>query len=175
MAKRDDINAKRRAEYAANPEPRKTISRAYREANHEKVLEEKRRYHQSIRGKISHHKGCVLRRARMAAVAAVKCDSGIHWSTLAEKQGSMTCSICGKECVRTPDRRGSLYPTVDHIIPISKGGSHTWDNVRLACRGCNTAKRDRLPTMVKAQLQEQRQQLSSEGRQQLIAQMGQGG
>ena len=39
---------------------------------------------------------------------------------------------------------GDTYPTRDHVIPIVKGGTHTWDNVRLACRKCNSDKNDRL-------------------------------
>jgi hypothetical protein len=34
--------------------------------------------------------------------------------------------------------------TVDHIIPISKGGSHTWENVRNCCLKCNITKHDRI-------------------------------
>lgn len=33
-----------------------------------------------------------------------------------------------------------LLATVDHIHPVSKGGSHTWENVALACLLCNTRK-----------------------------------
>ena len=39
---------------------------------------------------------------------------------------------------------GENYPSIDHVVPLSKGGSHTWDNVRLAHRGCNRIKRDSL-------------------------------
>jgi 5-methylcytosine-specific restriction endonuclease McrA len=35
---------------------------------------------------------------------------------------------------------GDKYPTIDHIAPISKGGTHTWDNVGLACKRCNSLK-----------------------------------
>lgn len=31
---------------------------------------------------------------------------------------------------------------VEHVIPRSKGGGHTWDNVRIACSGCNLLKGD---------------------------------
>jgi len=31
---------------------------------------------------------------------------------------------------------------VEHVIPRSKGGSHTWNNVRIACSGCNLLKGD---------------------------------
>jgi len=34
--------------------------------------------------------------------------------------------------------------SIDHIIPRSKGGEHTWENVVAACRRCNVRKRDRL-------------------------------
>ena len=38
------------------------------------------------------------------------------------------------------------YPSIDHVIALSNGGSHTWDNVRLAHKGCNTKKSDKLFT-----------------------------
>lgn len=34
--------------------------------------------------------------------------------------------------------------SIDHVIPRSKGGLHTWENVVAACRSCNSRKRDRL-------------------------------
>lgn len=37
---------------------------------------------------------------------------------------------------------GYDYPSIDHVIPISKGGTHTWDNVRLAHHHCNSIKKD---------------------------------
>jgi 5-methylcytosine-specific restriction endonuclease McrA len=32
---------------------------------------------------------------------------------------------------------------IDHVIPRSRGGTHTWDNVVAACRRCNHTKADR--------------------------------
>jgi 5-methylcytosine-specific restriction endonuclease McrA len=34
--------------------------------------------------------------------------------------------------------------SIDHIVPRSRGGTHTWENVVAACRACNSKKRDRL-------------------------------
>jgi 5-methylcytosine-specific restriction endonuclease McrA len=31
-------------------------------------------------------------------------------------------------------------PTIDHVVPVSYGGTHTKDNVRACCFGCNTNK-----------------------------------
>lgn len=36
--------------------------------------------------------------------------------------------------------------TVEHIIPQSKGGKTTWDNVAVACYACNNKKGDNMPT-----------------------------
>src|SRR5258705_2206708 len=38
---------------------------------------------------------------------------------------------------------GSRADSIDHVVPRSKGGTHTWDNVVAACRPCNVRKRDR--------------------------------
>lgn len=56
------------------------------------------------------------------------------------------CQICGLLVDDSAIENGHikrLYPTIDHIIPLSKGGSHTWDNVRLAHMSCNAGKCDR--------------------------------
>ncbi len=39
---------------------------------------------------------------------------------------------------------GAAAENIDHVIPRSKGGTHTWENVVAACRPCNTRKEDRL-------------------------------
>ena len=53
------------------------------------------------------------------------------------------CQICGKP-VDAGDykhgKTGNLYPTIDHIIPMSLGGGHVWDNVQLAHMYCNAKK-----------------------------------
>ena len=39
---------------------------------------------------------------------------------------------------------GATAENIDHVIPRSRGGTHTWENVVAACRPCNTRKEDRL-------------------------------
>jgi 5-methylcytosine-specific restriction endonuclease McrA len=34
--------------------------------------------------------------------------------------------------------------TIDHVVPRSRGGGHTWENCVAACRMCNSKKADRL-------------------------------
>lgn len=45
-----------------------------------------------------------------------------------------TCQYCLK--------RGN---TIDHILPKSRGGGNTWENLCVACFDCNTKKSDRTP------------------------------
>ena len=39
---------------------------------------------------------------------------------------------------------GAKADTVDHVIPRSRGGAHSWENCVAACSGCNHRKADRL-------------------------------
>lgn len=43
------------------------------------------------------------------------------------------CQYCGRSA-----------ESIDHVVPRSRGGVHTWENVVAACGRCNTTKRDRL-------------------------------
>src|SRR5438105_6195348 len=49
-----------------------------------------------------------------------------------------TCQYCGA--------RSNL--TVDHVIPRSKGGPSSWDNIVASCAPCNRRKGDQLPRQV---------------------------
>ena len=33
---------------------------------------------------------------------------------------------------------------IDHVVPRSRGGTHSWDNVVASCRSCNAHKEDRM-------------------------------
>lgn len=51
------------------------------------------------------------------------------------------CQLCGRKLSKK--NRGTLRddaPELDHIIPISRGGGHTYLNTQCACRKCNGEK-----------------------------------
>ena len=96
------------------------------------------------------------RRARTRS----KCgsDIGISWKSLSKRDG-MHCYLCKVLCDPLDfDRKGNAfvarprYPSVDHVIPLVPpttshlAGTHTWDNVRLACMKCNTTKSNSVST-----------------------------
>jgi 5-methylcytosine-specific restriction endonuclease McrA len=39
---------------------------------------------------------------------------------------------------------GATAENIDHVVPRSRGGTHTWENVVAACRPCNMRKEDHL-------------------------------
>jgi 5-methylcytosine-specific restriction endonuclease McrA len=46
---------------------------------------------------------------------------------------SWSCQYCG-----------AAAENLDHVLPKSRGGTHTWENVVAACRRCNSKKENRL-------------------------------
>lgn len=51
------------------------------------------------------------------------------------------CYLCDHEIdVMIDDKRDPMYLHIDHIIPISRGGQHTWDNVAPTHARCNESK-----------------------------------
>jgi len=42
--------------------------------------------------------------------------------------------------------------TLDHFIPLSRGGNTTRANILVACRSCNASKHDKMPTELLGQL-----------------------
>lgn len=82
-----------------------------------------------------------------------KCNGEIDHSISLEKlarRDKNTCHICGRKCDKHDFRvdaggnfiAGDNHPSLDHVMPLSKGGTHTWDNVKLAHCKCNRIKSD---------------------------------
>jgi hypothetical protein len=95
-------------------------------------------------------------------------DKSIVWEAVWDRFGPY-CYICGKESIYNQEDLGIRQGTkawktrwgdyvrgdadrnavVEHVIPRSNGGPHTWDNVRIACNKCNLIKGDKLPPPTK--------------------------
>jgi 5-methylcytosine-specific restriction endonuclease McrA len=58
---------------------------------------------------------------------------------------NFTCQYCG---IRTKEL------TLDHVVPRSKGGPHTWENLVSACRQCNHRKGGKMLEEAKLRLLE---------------------
>ena len=59
------------------------------------------------------------------------------------------CQLCGvktrffKSLYDTPFDTGPVAGSVDHIIPVSKGGTDDPQNLRWSCRSCNCSRGNR--------------------------------
>lgn len=85
----------------------------------------------ACRARASHRKRRHLERAAMRE------GEMFTLREIAERDG-WTCHICGK---KIPDRPSGLRDedaSIDHLIPLTSGGSHTRANVALAHRICNS-------------------------------------
>lgn len=54
------------------------------------------------------------------------------------------CQCCGKLLSFDVGVTENNYPSIDHVIPLSRGGSHQWENVQLLCRKCNILKSNKI-------------------------------
>ncbi len=76
-----------------------------------------------------------------------------------------TCQFCGK-----------LFPaselTLDHVMPRSRGGRSTWENLVACCYSCNNNKGDRTPEEAGLQLQRRPRPFTLHTSRQLMRLMG---
>jgi 5-methylcytosine-specific restriction endonuclease McrA len=69
-------------------------------------------------------------------------EKGISKSALKKKFGTK-CYYCKKEMdfsVGVGRKFNKDMATIEHLIPLARGGEHTWENTVLACRHCNISK-----------------------------------
>lgn len=95
-----------------------------------------KRYRQTHPKKASHRRKHLRRMQHYAAKYGwplPEYDNTITLESVVKKYNNI-CQICGEPCDKTLPKK---QPTIDHVIELCLGGSHTWDNVRLACNECN--------------------------------------
>jgi 5-methylcytosine-specific restriction endonuclease McrA len=61
------------------------------------------------------------------------------------RRDAFQCQYCG-------GRPGLKQLSIDHVIPVSRGGETTWENCVVACVRCNTRKGNRTPEQAKMPL-----------------------
>lgn len=130
-----------RARYRKDPERHKESARRWREKN----LDYARSY-DSFRYARDREKRIELAtkqsHIRRARLSKVETDSGLTRSALRKRDGDK-CYYCHRvmDFSRAVGRKfHDLHATIEHLQPISRGGSHTFDNCVLACRSCNLTK-----------------------------------
>lgn len=77
---------------------------------------------------------------RMRKMNAGKFEK-ISLDEIGERDG-WVCQLCGLPCPRAtrPYKHSGQSPSLDHIVALSRGGSHTRENLQLAHVTCNARK-----------------------------------
>lgn len=127
---REERLAYTRQYYKDNQEAFRARTLAYRLADPErykaqrKASRDKRPYtphaYSHIRNAVKRHPDC------LAMDGAENPKLLKEWMLKPENK---ICKYCGDETWHT-----------DHIVPLSKGGKHSWDNIQRLCKTCNLAK-----------------------------------
>jgi 5-methylcytosine-specific restriction endonuclease McrA len=127
-AHRDDIRAKSRASYAADPSAAKERIRRTVGANPEKY----RAIHSQWKAANKDAVNASTHRRR----ARIKGNGGSYtaaeWRAL-KAAHDFRCLMCKRQ-------EPAIRLTVDHVIPISEGGPNTIDNIQPLCKSCNSKK-----------------------------------
>ena len=156
---------KRRERRLANLEQERATAKQYRETHQEEIAKHKAQYQSTVRGRelmlaagrryrhtdkgmarsraqsarwgktkkgrLSSRIRCARRRARLLNAPGV--FTAKDWHEILRIQQNK-CFYCNKTFSE------SLPTTMDHVIPLSKGGSHDPKNIVAACRSCNSKK-----------------------------------
>lgn len=107
---RDERCAYNHEHYLKNREKKAVIKALWKKNNPGKVRIQKKNYR-------------YLKRANGTGVTTQQ------WEDIVRKY-NYRCAYCGRKC----------YLTVDHVIPVSKGGEHSPCNIVPACVECNSKK-----------------------------------
>jgi len=139
------IYAKTRRWQLAHPEAVKIYGARDREKARSNPVRMEKMRQKSIRWFLEHpsYRRAASQRRRALLRGAQITDRFIDIALVYERDHGM-CTLCGYPVdagLKWPDKR---IPTIDHRIPVTRGGDHSYRNTKLAHHYCNTLKNNRL-------------------------------
>lgn len=133
-ALRPKYAAVQRALHKKHPERAAIYAATHRKKHREQINAASRAHGKTERGRLVSRAAAALRRARKRGTSIGPVD----FARIYQRDGGR-CWICW---LTLP------MPQVhfDHVMPLSRGGAHVEENIRVACRPCNDRKLNKLPT-----------------------------
>lgn len=128
----ETVRAIGRRHYHANADAQRERARQWRQENPELLREIKRRWDQANAAKIREY----ARQRRAVKQAALIAD-------ITPEQWAAWSAYWGDRCwLQIPGICQGVADSIDHVIPLARGGPHCLANLRPACRRCNSSKSD---------------------------------
>lgn len=117
---------------------RREAIRAWREANAEAIREWERLYRVRNARRIAEKNR--TRRARLLDAFVENVDVEALW-----REARGLCGICAEPIDPSIEWPDPMSLTLDHIVPLSRGGEHSYENAQPAHAACNSRKGSALP------------------------------
>ena len=129
----EELKAYKREHYLKNKEKISVKAKLYRETHKEEKRLQDKRYREQNREKIKEQKylSVLVRRTKMKNAEA----------TLIKEDWQKIIKFFNNECAYCGDTPNKL--TLDHFVPVSRGGELTVNNSIPACGRCNESKNDK--------------------------------
>lgn len=158
---REEAKARAKAWYYANLERAKAARKAWREANktsisaaskedrkanpskyqnYERKRAAKKKIYNAEYNKKNPEKNRRNQHKRRMILASLPFDTSITTAAVYERDNGV-CGLCNQPVSESD-------ATIDHIIPVSRGGAHVWANVHIAHKSCNCSKSNKLDATI---------------------------
>jgi hypothetical protein len=142
----DEILERKRRVRVADPEKAKAMDKKHYLVNRETKLAYHREYGKTPAGKAAHKRyeaknpfyvrqKAQVRRARKRTTQVEPINNVVVF-----ERDLWVCQICGGKVDISLEHPHPFSSSLDHRIPLAKGGTHTMDNIQLAHLTCNVKK-----------------------------------
>lgn len=130
---KEKIKSRRKEQYSQNSEKIRASNKKYYETNADKCKAQKREYCKLNRDRVRLSEKAIEHKRRSAKGKLTAADVEL---CIDEANGH--CVYCGREFCRKELQ-------IDHVIPLTRGGYNSPDNVIASCGRCNKRKRNKTP------------------------------